>query len=109
MEIEGEKDVHIFCFEDNGHFTTDIVWNDPQGNSYIPGSPTEGANSRIEARGSRLSLYDLKRSDSGSYRCSRTGNLTDSVDFSLFVYGKQLSDNVHVLCTLCVVEYWRPE
>lgn len=81
--------VNFFCREDNNNFATDIVWQDPHENYYIPGSG-ENENIRISAVGSRLEITNIIRNDTGIYRCLRSSNHTEFADGELIVYGMQL-------------------
>lgn len=84
-ELEDHSEVSFFCRED-GVFATDIVWQDPLGNFYTPGS-TENENTRITAEGSRLSIFNIIRNDAGTYRCLNSNNHTDFADGRLIVNG----------------------
>lgn len=85
-ELEGHSEVHFFCREDNNVFARDIVWQDPHGNVYTPGS-TENENTRITAEGSRLSIFNIIRNDTGTYRCLNSNNYTVFADGNLIVNG----------------------
>lgn len=99
MEREGDPEAHFFCREDNNAFATDIVWFDPQENTYIPGSTMEGGNTRISAEGSRLSISDISRMDAGIYRCVRKSNNNEFSNGTLSVFG--MYTYIHLLiCTL---------
>ena len=89
-EPEGDEEVHFFCIESPNSYATDITWRDPQGNLYTPGSPSVGGNSRITAEGSRLSILNLVRNDTGHYRCYRNSDPTDYAEGQLLVYGKYM-------------------
>jgi hypothetical protein len=84
---EGDSQVHFSCLENNKVFATDITWEDPQGNLYTLGSPSEGGNARITVADSgRLFIHNLIRTDSGNYRCFRNSDATDDAQASLLVY-----------------------
>ena len=85
-EVEGHSEVHFFCREDDNTFAINIVWQDPHENIYIPGS---GGNLRISAEGSRLSIFNLTRNDTGIYRCLKIDNHTEFADGRLTVNGMQ--------------------
>ena len=88
-ELEGDLEVYFFCRENNNSFASpkSIVWQDPQGISYIPGSPSVGGNSRISAEGSRLRIVHIVRNDTGIYRCQRSNNPAEFAEGNLFVHG----------------------
>ena len=88
-ELEGDLEVFFFCRENNNSFAnpTNIVWQDPQGISYTPGSPSMGGNSRISAEGSRLRIAHIVRNDTGSYRCRRSNNPAEFAEGNLLVHG----------------------
>ena len=92
---EGDPKVTFFCREDDDTFATDIVWVDPQENTYIPGSTSEGGNARISARGSSLSISNISRMDAGAYRCVRESNHTEFANGTLHVLGMYIIDCIH--------------
>lgn len=91
-ESEGDPDAYFFCLENSTSFATDIVWQDPQQNIYIPGNLTKTENRRISAEGSRLSIQNIIRNDTGIYRCLRKNNFTDFAEGNLTVFGMQMPD-----------------
>lgn len=84
---EDHPDIYFFCQEGDGIFAINIVWQDPQEYYYVPGSPNEGVNKRISAEGSRLSILNISRNDTGVYRCLRSNNYTVFAEGSLTVTG----------------------
>lgn len=94
-ESEGDTETFFFCTENNNTFATDIFWQDPQQNNYTPGSLTKNENKRISAEGSRLSIQNIIRNDSGIYRCLRRNNTTEFGEGKLTVLGMHAS---YVLC-----------
>lgn len=85
-ELEDHSAVHFFCRKDDSMFAIHIVWQDPHNNFYTPGS-TENENERITAEGSRLSIFNIIRNDTGTYRCLNSSNHTDFADGRLIVNG----------------------
>ena len=86
-ELEGDPEVHFFCREDSNTFATNIIWQDPQESIYIPGSLNENGNKRILAEGSRLTIFNIIRNDTGTYRCLRNTNHTEFAEGTLTVIG----------------------
>ena len=85
-ELEGDEEVHFFCVENNNDLATDIVWKDPWECLYIPGSPRM-EDSRVSAEGSRLSIFDINRNDTGLYACLRSNNSAEFAAGRLVVNG----------------------
>ena len=92
-EVEGDLEVYFFCRENNNSFASpkDIVWQDPQGISYIPGSLSIEGKSRISAEGSRLRIVHIVRNDTGFYRCQRSDNPAEFAEGNLLVNGIYLT------------------
>ena len=83
-------EVFFFCRENDNSFASprDIVWLDPHGISYIPGSQNMEGNPRIFAEGSRLQITNIVRNDTGIYQCQRKNNPADFAEGNLLVHGK---------------------
>ena len=88
-ELEGDLEANFFCRENNNSYASPraIVWQDPWGNVYIPGSLSIEGNSRISADGSRLQIVRVVRNDAGIYRCRRNNNPADFAEGNLLVHG----------------------
>ena len=84
---EDHPEVHFFCKESDDIFAINIVWQDSQEVFYVPGSLNENDNKRILAEGSRLSILNISRNDTGGYRCLRSNNYTVFAEGSLTVTG----------------------
>ena len=82
-EFEGDPETHFFCRENSNAFAIDIIWQDPHDNTYNPSSTNNG-NERIYAEGSRLSILNVSRNDTGTYRCIRN---TEFAEGTLSVIG----------------------
>ena len=92
-EIEGDPEVHFFCREDTYTFATDIIWQDPWNKIHHPGSTNDNGNEKIHAEGSRLSIFNVDRNDTGTYRCLRNTNLTEFAEGTLSVIGMYIHHN----------------
>lgn len=88
IEDENHSEVHFFCREDDNTYAREIVWQDPHGNNYTPGSGENG--DKILAEGSRLSIFNIIRNDAGIYRCLKSSDHTEFADGTLVVEGMQL-------------------
>ena len=75
-----------YCREDDGRYAYDVVWFDPHGNQYTPGSNSED-NPRIVAVDSKLSVHDIVRLDTGMYRCQRNSDSSEFDEAMLEVEG----------------------
>ena len=100
-EIEGDPEVHFFCREDTYTFATDIIWEDPWNIIYSPGSTNDNGNEKIHTEGSRLSIFNVDRNDTGTYRCLRNTNLTEFAEGTLSVIGMHMT----CICTIYGLTY----
>lgn len=110
IEREGDPEVNFFCREDDKAPAINIVWVDPQENTYIPGSTSEGGNARISATGNGLSISNIHRNDTGTYRCIRnSSNYTEFANGNLSVFGMYILHTFiscfSVFCTLFLLIY----